>query len=96
MGARTKAGLANFYQYEARARHESLRDDLDLKAEYPFSSKMARDAYKVTMASFAEEFVERHKDGEHQGKPKTFCTALDFVDHKRRYQLHRDTFLVFG
>ena len=39
MGARTKPGLANFYQYETRARHESLRDDDDLKAEYPFSTK---------------------------------------------------------
>ena len=89
-------GIQSFILFEEMALFQSLREDADLKAQYPESRKKSRDAYKATCKRFADQFVKRHASGEFAGQVKTYCLTLDFEQHKRRYILHRDTFLIFG
>ena len=89
-------GVQTMIIFEEMALFQSLREDADLKAQYPESRKKSRDAYKATCKRFAKQFVQRYTNGEFAGQVKSYCSTLDFEKHKARYFLHRDTYLVFG
>ena len=90
------AGVQTMILFEEMALFQSLREDADLKEQYPSSGKKSRNAYKVTCKLFAQQFVQRHTSGEFAGQVKSYCSTLDLEKHKARYFLHRDTYLIFG
>ena len=79
------AGVQTMMLYEEMALFQSLREDADLKAQYPESRKKSRDAYKATCKRFADQFVKRHASGEFAGQVKTYCSTRDLDKHKARF-----------